>query len=234
MYDLQFVSIDLEATGRDAETDMMLELGAGISTVGEEVFSPFKSSIRILVVNPDNAKLLCSLEVLRMHSKLWVELHECQVKMKKEDKEVLAFPVKKKSIENEEFIHQTWAVRPNKVYPIFRKWLKENIPDIGTKQLNAAGKNFSIFDYKMMVRNDPDFGTLFRNMVLDPAILYYLPDDTKLPGLSECLDRMVNEYSLNPDNRKVAASCVAGLAPHSAVDDALAVAWLIRHRLGHR
>ena len=91
-------------------------------------------------------------------------------------------------------------------------------PAIGAKTkpitLNVAGKNFGTFD-KLFLQKLPWWQKLIRTRqrVLDPAILCVdWKNDTSLPSLTECKDRMG----------------VIGIVTHNALDDAWDVIELLR------
>ena len=93
---------------------------------------------------------------------------------------------------------------------LFADWLKAH--ELNPRSVQAAGKNFASFDMRFLDRL-PGFKTHvnFRHRVLDPAILYWQPEDEKLPDSKTCYERA------GMDN-KVA---------HTAIEDALAVVWLV-------
>ena len=82
-----------------------------------------------------------------------------------------------------------------------------------SKAVTPAGKNFASFDRQFLKRL-PDFEKKVRlhHRTLDPAMLFWLPADEKLPDSKTCYER-------------------AGMDPkvaHTALEDALAVVQLIR------
>jgi len=84
--------------------------------------------------------------------------------------------------------------------------------------VTPAGKNFASFDRQFLKRL-PDFETKVRlhHRTLDPALLFWLPTDEKLPDSKTCYER-------------------AGMDPkvaHTALEDALAVVRLIRTGIKH-
>jgi hypothetical protein len=101
--------------------------------------------------------------------------------------------------------------QPNRFAYLFHVWLKIN--GIDPKSVQAAGKNFASFDMQFLYRL-PGFTSVikFRHRVLDPAILYWQPEDERLPDSKTCYERAGIDT-------KVA---------HTAVEDALAVVRLIR------
>ena len=82
-----------------------------------------------------------------------------------------------------------------------------------SKSITPAGKNFASFD-RQFLKWLPDFEKKVRlhHRTLDPAMLFWLPGDDKLPDSKTCYERA----GMNP---KVA---------HTALEDALAVVRLVR------
>jgi len=233
---MKFISMDLETTGLDSDRDLVVEIAAGVSQVrplsffkgdmdrkaterlkllpaGDElrkaisdyVYAPLENPIRILVM-PDK-EITARLEVLAMHSDLWVELDTYREAMRQ--KEVIKL--------DESF----YVVRREKAYPIFRGWFKRVWSDDG--MANVAGKNFAGFDARFLRRLDPQFDGLFRPRVIDPAVLYYRDGDEKTPSTENCLERLREKWPEMP-----------GMKQHRAMDDATAVAWLVKAALYER
>jgi len=102
------------------------------------------------------------------------------------------------------------------LYGEFRLWLRECCGWDITKNITPAGKNFATFDLRFL---RPLGFDCFHRRTLDPALLYWRPEDTILPDSKTCLDR-------------------AGLGSkvaHTALEDAEAVCHMIRRgivRLG--
>jgi len=107
---------------------------------------------------------------------------------------------------------QPWFLDENQVAEDMAEWLKSCGWD-GKTGLMPAGKNFASFDRQFLKRL-PRFEQLVRlhHRTLDPAILYWQPDDEKLPDSKTCYER----------------AGIDGKVAHTAVEDALAVVRLIR------
>lgn len=90
-------------------------------------------------------------------------------------------------------------------------------PKTGRIKITVAGKNVSTFDLpflnKKLKNKWGDIRILHR--VMDPAILYYQPGDATLPDAATCMER----------------AGIAGEVAHTALEDALMVVKLIRHKL---
>lgn len=79
---------------------------------------------------------------------------------------------------------------PQDVGRMFESWLTKH--GLDAHKLNVAGKNFAGFD-KPFLYKMPNFRDhiCFNQRVIDPAILYWMPDiDETLPGSSLCLQRI--------------------------------------------
>ena len=83
-------------------------------------------------------------------------------------------------------------------------------------KIRIAGKNFMAFDMRFLRRleNFEDWIQI-EHRALDPAMLYMRPTDNKVPALQTCLDRAKIDKDVN----------------HTAVEDAIDVVRLIRHKL---
>ncbi len=103
-------------------------------------------------------------------------------------------------------------LRPGEVADAMAAWLGRCGWDLSTG-ITPAGKNFASFDRQFLKRL-PDFERKVRlhHRTLDPAMLFWLPGDEKLPDSKTCYERAY----MDP---KVA---------HTALEDALAVVQLIR------
>ncbi len=108
---------------------------------------------------------------------------------------------------------EPWWRDPDQVADDFAAWLKEQCGWDGKRALTPAGKNFASFDRQFLKRL-PRFEQVVKlhHRTLDPAILWWRPEDEKLPDSKTCYERA------GLDN-KVA---------HTAVEDAQAVVRLIR------
>jgi hypothetical protein len=83
--------------------------------------------------------------------------------------------------------------------------------------INLAGKNFMGFD-NLFLKEHTDFHKYIniRSRVLDPAILYFKPnEDSTLPGLQTCLER----------------ASIKSTVKHTAIEDCLDVIQLLRLKL---
>lgn len=82
--------------------------------------------------------------------------------------------------------------------------------------INVAGKNAASFDLPFLTKKITNWGDIsFSQRVIDPAILYYQLGDERLPNSKECMIR----------------AGLQGEVAHTALEDALMVVKLIRHKL---
>ena len=102
-------------------------------------------------------------------------------------------------------------LRPEEVADKMAAWLSKHWEP--GKTITPAGKNFASFDRQFLKRL-PDFERKFRlhHRTLDPAMLYWLPTDEKLPDSKVCYER----------------AGISGKVAHTALEDALSVVQLIR------
>ena len=102
-------------------------------------------------------------------------------------------------------------LRPEEAAQSLADWLKS----LGEPQKTyvPAGKNFASFDRQFLKRL-PDFERLVRlqHRTLDPAMLFWQPGDERLPDSKTCYER----------------AGLDGKVAHTALEDALAVVWLLR------
>ena len=99
---------------------------------------------------------------------------------------------------------------------LFASWLEAH--GLNPRSVQAAGKNFAAFDMQFLYRL-PQFNrhVNFRHRVLDPAILFWNPEDERLPDSKTCYER----------------AGMDGKVSHTAVEDALAVVRLVRQGIKH-
>jgi DNA polymerase III epsilon subunit-like protein len=190
---LKYVSLDLETTGLDPDTCDLLEIGAVIEDTDKpEVPLADLPQFHRYFLPPREGKTYRGQPIaFAMHSK------------------ILEYIGKAGGAAED-------VISVNQVAVQLSDFLKDNgfVFKHGRITVNVAGKNVS-WDVDFLRKNsNVSRHVNFRSRVLDPAILYWQPEDDKLPGLSECKRR-------------------AGLpeeVAHTAIEDALDVIQLLRHR----
>lgn len=89
-------------------------------------------------------------------------------------------------------------------------------PKSGRYKITLAGKNVAMFDFPFLKKKIKNWGNItFLHRVLDPAVLYWQPGDRVLPDSKLCMER----------------AGLTGEVAHTALEDALMVVKLIRHKL---
>ena len=186
---MRIVSIDLETTGLDPDSTDILEFGAVLDDLNDQ--KPL-DQLPIFHCYFIQDTYVGQPFALSMH------------------------PVIFRRIANRE--HGYTYMSPNKFGYAFRRFLVDN----GYKEehdqvtINAAGKNFAAFDLQFLKRKTDLLKHVnIRHKILDPAILYFHPDDMSLPGMETCKARAGM-------NEKVA---------HDAVNDAKDVVVLLRNAM---
>jgi oligoribonuclease (3'-5' exoribonuclease) len=95
----------------------------------------------------------------------------------------------------------------------FAAWLTKCGWDLSQSSITPAGKNFASFDRQFLKKlNHFEEEVHLHHRTLDPAMLFWLPCDTILPDSKTCYER----------------AGLPGIVAHTALEDAKAVAWLLR------
>jgi hypothetical protein len=187
---MPYVSIDIETTGLDPETCQTLEVGAVIDD-WKTLIDQLPRFRRILVYETVTGSPFA----MALNANLLKQI---------------ANPPTPPVTSRCEFC------KPEEFCEQFARWLQANGFD--PLHIQAAGKNFASFDLQFLKRL-PGFGRHlgFRHRILDPAILFWKPEDERLPDSKTCYERA-------GINTKVA---------HTAIADALAVVRLVRLGIRH-
>lgn len=108
---------------------------------------------------------------------------------------------------------KAWFLGEDEVAGSMASWLRTDCGWDGATALTPAGKNFASFDRQFLKRL-PGFekAVKLHHRTLDPAVLYWRPEDEKLPDSKTCYER----------------AGMDGKVAHTAVEDALAVVRLVR------
>ena len=161
-----YVSLDIETTGLDDVSHLVLEIGAVIDdwkTPVDEL-----PSFRCYVDNGD--MIYGSAYALSMHPKI-LRYIATRGKESEEHVDILAL---------------------DEVAAYFVGWLRDNGLDPEKHHLTMAGKNFASFD-RNFLKNIPDWDKFVKSQhrVIDPGNLYWDPDVDRqgLPSTQTCMKR---------------------------------------------
>ena len=107
-------------------------------------------------------------------------------------------------------------MKSSEVAESFWAWLINNGFDKNEK-INFAGKNFGAFDRNFLQSCIPNFFEYVKENYrsIDPAMLFWHPDDVGLPDTKTCMER----------------AGIGGQVAHTALEDALVVVKLVRKGL---
>ena len=193
---IPYVSIDIETTGLDPETCQILEIGA--------VFDDWTLSIR------DLPTFHCYVVHKQIVGQPFAPALNAAILRK------LANPPPNNGRHwpptSDAYNPSDIFLRPDDVAGDMATWLQCLGWDM-SKAITPAGKNFASFDRQFLKRLD-GLERKFRlhHRTLDPAPLYWLPTDEKLPDSKACYERA----GMNPT------------VAHTAVEDAISVVQLLR------
>ena len=195
---MKYASIDIETTGLDPKTCQVLSIGIIIDDLSKKL--PYEQCPKLEIV-PDLTRIEGDIFAINMNKHL---IDEILNKTKVDDRDY---------------------VNPNKLYTSAIEFL---VRHLGDRKAVVAGKCFATFDdlfFKEInktcsqyreERSDLIIWEKYRSRrILDPAPLYARLDDTELPNLSKCLERLGEE----PTNL------------HNALGDAWDVCRLIRAKI---
>lgn len=166
---MKYVCIDIETTGLDPVNNQILQFAAVIRDT-DKMLEPIEES----------PKLVCYVEhgyyhgqpyALAMNSKILYELAKSTDKRNGD------------SVSYDQLAHKFFNFLVENGYTVSLKTHK--ITFVG------AGKNFGTFDLQFL-KNLPGWKDCLSadSRVLDPGILFLEPNDKKVPGLQNCLQRI--------------------------------------------
>ena len=207
---MQYVSIDIETSGRSKERHDIVELALIADAFdGGHIDNPADPYYFQCFVHHDhNPWKLADADILEMHKASGV--HSAWHRAPPLNRTQCAQQIK------------DVAVHASDLAFMVRSWLAMvGLVDREDPQprINVAGKNIALFDWPWLCARIPNWEDhiVARRRMLDPGILYLRPtEDETLPDLSTCLQR-----AGLPDN-----------VAHNALDDAQQVMWLLRHKFG--
>lgn len=193
----RYISIDIETTGLDPERCQILEIGAVIEDWKKPILQlpTFQCFVQHEEYRGQPRALLMNSRILK----------------------ILTNPEYLTPLDTAH--HQEYHIfQSHMVYDHFAKWLVAN--DFSDGKITVAGKNFGSFDLQFL-KHLPNFQLIasrFRHRFIDPAMLYWEPDDIVPPNTKECLIRAGMPVEIT----------------HEAVGDAQQVIKLIRHHVNLR
>jgi len=196
------ISIDLETTGVNPETDLILEFGAVVedteSLLNYEDVPKFNCIIERGVLSGSVFALNMNQRIIKILSDFSTADGEERARMTKEFN-----------------IIKEWQLAEK-----FEQWLTVCLVEKNkySKKNNIAGKNYASFDGRFLV-NVPGWkelvAPLFSRRIIDPSTLYVdWRKDEVLPSLDECLKRAGIEKGVT----------------HTAVEDAWDVIQVLRNK----
>lgn len=198
---MKYLSIDIETTGLDPKKCDILQFAAVIDDLKNPLPLEEIPRFEALLLQRDGYR--GDPYALSMHSNIFRQIDKALKK-------------------NLETCPETNArcVFPEELGAAFQCFLTSNgfqQSSNGNIYVNVAGKNVAQFDLPFLKEKIKDWGAVkFLSRTIDPAILYYdLEKDLSLPDMKTCLER---------------ADIIQDVA-HTALEDALVVVKLLRHKL---
>jgi DNA polymerase III epsilon subunit-like protein len=198
---MKFASIDIETTGLSQENSDILQFAVVLDDLKNP--KPLEELPRFQAIfMQDNYK--GNPFALSMHSEIFKKIDMA----------------KKKNLEycpDQEIHFMPIDHLPTALTAFFLKNGYNQNDKNGNIYINPAGKNLSSFDIPFLKSKIKDWGSIyFLNRSIDPAILYFdLENDNSLPDMKKCMER----------------AGIAGEVAHTALEDALVVIKLLRHKL---
>ena len=198
---MKFASIDIETTGLSQENSDILQFAVVLDDLKNP--KPLEELPRFQAIfMQDNYK--GNPFALSMHSEIFKKIDMA----------------KKKNLEycpNQDIHFMPIEHLPTALTAFFLKNGYNQNDKNGNIYINPAGKNLSSFDIPFLKSKIKDWGSIyFLNRSIDPAILYFdLENDDSLPDMKKCMER----------------AGIAGEVAHTAIEDALVVVKLLRHKL---
>ena len=198
---MKFASIDIETTGLSPENSDILQFAVVLDDLKNS--RPLEELPRFQAIfMQDNYK--GNPFALSMHSEIFKKIDMA----------------KKKNLEycpDQEIHFMPIDHLPTALTAFFLKNGYNQNDKNGNIYINPAGKNLSSFDIPFLKSKIKDWGSIyFLNRSIDPAILYFdLENDNSLPDMKKCMER----------------AGIAGEVAHTALEDALVVIKLLRHKL---
>lgn len=212
---MKYVSIDIETTGLNFETDQILSIGLVIDDLSKPLINESELPKYEIIFDYTEQRLNGNIYAINMNSDLFeriIKLKEFQKSMKVNN------PIN--PLIKPKPNHSIYFIEPNLKLVIHNKIVEILDQHFDIKQaINVAGKNVSGFDLPFLQYNyNLDETLRFRHRTLDPSILFAKKDNNQLPDLGECKKRA---GFINTD------------VAHKSLDDALDVVKLLHYKFDH-
>lgn len=221
---MRYISIDIETTGLDPESNQILSIGAVIEDTLNQL--PFKDLPKFHgVIKRENVS--GSLFALNMNRDLIETIVQYSTAQDQDEKNDIVHMTGMQFYHEDEVVEALYQFcYRNGLVDLDPNWLTRQVKVIGDiaypiltsnmnkTYLNCAGKNFAGFDKKFLEKL-PRWKQVFsiRSRVLDPGILFVdWINDESVPSLDECKKR----------------AGIDGVVTHNAVEDAMDVVMLLR------
>jgi|DEB19_MinimDraft_2_1074335.scaffolds.fasta_scaffold02147_8 DNA polymerase III epsilon subunit-like protein len=221
---MRYISIDIETTGLDSETNQILSIGAVIEDTLNPL--PFEQLPKFHAVIKRES-VYGSIFALNLNKDLIQAMKDYSEAKTDEFKQEIEESFGAKFYHEDEVVEALYHFcYRNGLVPFDPNFLNKQIkvvdgiayPILGSNMvktyLNCAGKNFAGFDKKFLEKL-PRWKQVFsiRSRVLDPGILFVdWINDESIPSLDQCKER----------------AGIKGVVTHNAVEDAMDVVMLLR------
>lgn len=173
---MRYASIDIETCGLDRKTHDIIEFGAVLDDLKNQVDIDKLPKFHCYFLPPSGENFTGSPFALSMHQKIFLRIANRE----------------------KPFTY----VHPMKFGFMFRKFLVKNGYQEEHDQvvINVAGKNFGAFDLPFLAeRTDLLKHVNIRHRIIDPSILYVLNGDEALPGTKDCKERRNFKFGITDD-----------------------------------
>jgi hypothetical protein len=202
---MKYISIDIETTGLDPETCQMIEFGAIVDDLNKDIqsYNELPTFTRII----KHEKYVGQPVALGLNQRIFMELGKLE---------------HSHGMELEDKMNELGVVDVDFFVDELYSWLME----IGYKpnkynkiHFVLGGKNVAGFDLQFL-KKLPRWNTKFivDSRPVDPGMMYVdLIKDKRIPSLSDCKDR---------------AGFADTIVTHNALEDAMDVIRLVRHKIG--
>ena len=226
---MKFISIDVETSGLDPESNQVLSIGAIIEDSENPLPLDKCPKFHAAIRHDEITGSLFAINLNRELIETIVSYQECKSQEEKDDiEESSGMRFYHKDDIVEAFYHFLYLngmvkvdLNANMMEAIHKRDRDGNSVPVLTSRIKpthitVAGKNFATFD-KLFLEKLPRWKQVIRikQRILDPAILYVdWKGDTSLPSLGECKER----------------AGIEGIVTHNALEDAWDVVELLRKK----